>query len=59
MYKSFICFFIIAIGFTSCRPSYMRCPKNRRCEITPFETKTPLIIDTIHSSKNEVVCLNY
>ena len=29
----FIC--ILALGVSSCRPSYMRCPKNRRCEITP------------------------
>lgn len=31
-----ICIIIIALlGLSSCRPSYMRCPKNRRCEITP------------------------
>lgn len=35
MCKISITLLIIMLGLSSCRPSYMRCPKNRRCIVLP------------------------
>lgn len=47
MRKTLICIFVIIIGFTSCRPSYMRCPKNRRCEVVPRLNEQQLVINNL------------
>jgi len=43
MYKIFIIILVIIIGFSSCRPSYMRCPKNKRCVALPLQKNSPSI----------------
>lgn len=55
MYKKLITLLIIAIGFSSCRPSYMRCPKNRRCEVVPFEKENPLCVTTVNVPRKEPI----
>lgn len=47
MNKIFICTIVVVIGFSSCRPSYMRCPKNRRCEVTPRLNQQQLVINNL------------
>ena len=43
MYKILITLMVIVIGFSSCRPSYMRCPKNKRCVAVPLQNNSPII----------------
>ena len=39
--------FVFIIGFSSCRPAYMRCPKGRRCveKIVVSENKPIVSLD--------------
>lgn len=51
MYKIIIPLLVITIGFSSCRPSYMRCPKNKRCVATPITNKESLYIAIVNISE--------
>jgi len=54
MKKTFIsiCAIIILLLISSCRPSYMRCPKNRRCVATPMQNND-LFVAQVNITKNK------
>ncbi len=54
MYKIIIPLLIITIGFSSCRPSYMRCPKNKRCVAIPATNNEPLCLAEVNISEKEL-----
>jgi len=54
MYKILIPLLIIAVGFSSCRPSYMRCPKNKRCVAIPVTNQEPLCVIEVNISEKEL-----
>ena len=54
MYKKTALLLVIIIGFSSCRPSYMRCPKNKRCVAVPVTNKESLCVATVNISEKEL-----
>lgn len=54
MYKTIIPILIMTIAFSSCRPSYMRCPKNKRCVAIPVTNKESLCLQEVKNSEKEL-----
>ena len=55
MCKIIIFFLIITMAFSSCRPSYMRCPKNRRCVAIPVTKEDSTFQAFVNNSKKELL----
>ena len=55
MHKIIVPLLIITIGFSSCRPSYMRCPKNKRCVAIPLEKENSLCKTTVNVPGKELI----